>query len=60
MGMMLVPVWVGQILDKSGNPVHVELLFIVLAVISIGVALIFIKSSQKHPELGLDRAAQRD
>ncbi len=59
MGMMLVPIWVGRILDTSGNPVHVEILFIALAVISICVALAFIRSANKHPELGLDRPAMK-
>ncbi len=59
-GMMMVPIWVGRIFDTSGNPVHVEILFIALAVIAIAVALVFLYSSKKHPELGLDKAAQRD
>lgn len=60
MGMMLVPVWVGRILDRSGDPVRVELLFIGLAAVAIAVALAFVAASARRPDLGLDRPAERD
>ena len=48
--------WVaGVILGKPGNgPVSVELMFVALCVAAVVVALVFRRTSVRHPELKLD------
>ena len=54
--------WIsGAILGASGQqgPFHVELMFTGLCVAALVVALIFQRTSRRHPELGLDRPSQQ-
>ncbi|MBO4633876.1 MAG: MFS transporter [Bacteroidales bacterium] len=54
--------WIsGAILGSAGEsalsgPVRVELMFTLLCIAALAVAFIFARTSDKHPELGLDRA----
>lgn len=66
MGMMLVPIIIGQILNKGENApldiqvsasVHSEYLFIGLAIFAIAIGFILKMSSEKHPELEIDKPA---
>jgi hypothetical protein len=52
--------WVaGVLLGKSaGGPVTVELMFVALCVAAVAVALMFRRTSARHPELKLDAANQ--
>ncbi|MDR1347764.1 MAG: MFS transporter [Prevotellaceae bacterium] len=61
MGMLLVPVFVGQMFTKTNDStekmtqaVNAEFVFIALACVAIIVSLLLRKSSQNHPELRLD------
>ena len=49
--------WIaGVILSRPGNgPVSVELMFVGLCVAAVGVALLFRRTSARHPELRLDQ-----
>ncbi|MBR5568082.1 MAG: MFS transporter [Bacteroidales bacterium] len=65
-GMWAVPIYVGKIFTKTiteaGNKAQeisaalkAEYVFILLGLIAIGVAIMLLRSSRKHPELGLDK-----
>jgi len=59
MGMLLVPIFVGQIIEKNIDnqiraAVHAEYLFIGLALAAIAVSLILSRSSDSNPHLQLD------
>ena len=65
-GMWAVPIYVGKIFTKTiteaGNKAQeisaalkAEYVFILLGIIAIGVAIMLLRSSRKHPELGLDK-----
>ena len=59
MGMLLVPIFVGQIIEKNIDnqiraAVHAEYLFIGLALAAIAVSLILSRSSDANPHLQLD------
>ncbi|MDD2289209.1 MAG: MFS transporter [Bacteroidales bacterium] len=59
MGMLLVPIFVGQIIEKNIDnqiraAVHAEYLFIGLALAAIVVSLILSRSSDANPHLQLD------
>ncbi len=59
MGMLLVPIFVGQIIERNIDDeiraaVHSEYLFIGLSLIAIAVSFILARSSDKHPGLQLD------
>ncbi|HOR11949.1 MAG TPA: MFS transporter [Bacteroidales bacterium] len=59
MGMLLVPIFVGQIIEKNINDqiraaVQAEYLFIGLALVAIAVSLILSRSADKNPQLQLD------
>lgn len=66
MGMLVVPIFVGIIIDRTSKAIadphlagvksamHAEYLFIFLAVVAVAVSLILKRSSDKHPELKLD------
>jgi MFS family permease len=59
MGMLLVPIFVGQIIERNIDDeiraaVHSEYLFIGLSLIAIAVSFILARSSDKHPGLRLD------
>ena len=60
MGMLLVPVAVGFIFrnTESGNlaALHSEYVFLALCVLAIAVSLLYARSSDRNPDLGLDRA----
>lgn len=60
MGMLLVPVAVGFIFrnTESGKlaALHSEFVFLALCVLAIVVSLLYARSSDKNPELGLDKA----
>ena len=61
MGMLVVPVFVGQIFKNESGAVaavHAEYIFIALGCIAVLVALLLKSSSSKHPELGLDKACK--
>ena len=66
MGMWAVPIYVGKIftntITETGNKaqeisaaIKAEYVFILLGIIAIGVAIMLLRSSHKHPELGLDK-----
>ena len=59
LGLMLFKTVSGKIFEASGEagPVHAELMFIILAGLSIVTALLLVHASKKNPQLGLDRAA---
>lgn len=54
MGMMMVPVFVGKIIDNTRNPINAEYLFIALAVVAIFLAFLLSRVADGKPELGLD------
>lgn len=69
MGMWAVPIYVGKIfagtITEPGNKTQevaaalsAEHVFIALGIIAIAVAIMLLRSSRKHPELGLDQPAQ--
>ena len=69
MGMWAVPIYVGKIfantITEPGNKsqevtaaLSAEHVFIALGIIAIAVAIMLLRSSRKHPELGLDQPAQ--
>ena len=69
MGMWAVPIYVGKIfadtITEPGNKAQevtaalsAEHVFIALGIIAIAVAIMLLRSSRKHPELGLDQPAQ--
>ena len=57
-GLMLIPILVGNILDSSVSEMlgakNAEYIFVALGAISIVVALLLVRSSRRHPELHLD------
>ena len=66
MGMWAVPIYVGRIftntITETGNKaqeisaaIKAEYVFILLGIIAIGVAIMLLRSSHRHPELGLDK-----
>ena len=68
MGMWAVPIYVGKIfagtITEPGNKTQevaaalsAEHVFIALGIIAIAVAIMLLRSSRKHPELGLDQPA---
>ena len=68
MGMWAVPIYVGKIftntITEAGNKaqeisaaIKAEYVFILLGIIAIGVAITFLFSSRKHPELRIDEPA---
>lgn len=59
MGMLTVPIFVGKIIDVSGNPVNAEYLFISLSIVAITIAFLLSRSSDRHPELKLDEKVER-
>ena len=67
MGMLTVPILVGLIfknevtmagdaLQEQTAALHAELIFITLSLLAIVVAVFYARSSDKAPELGLDKA----
>lgn len=60
MGMLLVPVAVGFIFrnTESGKlaALHSEYVFLALCMLAIAVSLLYARSSDRNPDLGLDRA----
>lgn len=57
MGMMLVPIIIGQILNKYSGieaAVKAEYVFILLGIVAISVSLLLYFSSKKNPQLELD------
>ncbi len=57
MGMMLVPIIVGSILNKFSGveaAVNAEYVFIILGIVAISVSLLLFFSSKKNPQLNLD------
>lgn len=57
MGMMLVPIIVGSILNKFSGveaAVNAEYVFIILGIVAISVSLMLFFSSKKNPQLNLD------
>ena len=68
MGMWAVPIYVGKIftntITEAGNKaqeisaaIKAEYVFILLGIIAIGVAIIFLFSSRRHPEFKIDEPA---
>ena len=68
MGMWAVPIYVGKIFTKTiteagdkaqeiSAAIKAEYVFILLGIIAIGVAIMLLRSSRKHPELKLDEPA---
>ena len=62
MGMLLVPIAVGFIFrnTESGKlaALHSEYVFLALCVLAIVVSLLYARSSDRNPDLGLDRASR--
>jgi MFS family permease len=59
LGLMTFKWVAGVILGKSGSgPVSVELMFVALCIAAVVVALVFRRTSARHPELQLDQANQ--
>ena len=62
MGMLLVPIAVGFIFrnTESGKlaALHSEYVFLALCVLAIAVSLLYARSSDRNPDLGLDRASR--
>jgi len=59
LGLMTFKWVAGVILGKSGSgPVSVELMFVALCIAAVVVALVFRRTSARHPELLLDQANQ--
>ena len=56
-GLFTVPIVVGHIIDRAESPVAAEYFFIGLAVCAILVSVMLSRSSDRHPELGLDEKA---
>ena len=60
MGMLLVPIAVGFIFKntESGKlaALHSEYVFLALCVLAIAVSLLYARSSDRNPDLGLDKA----
>ena len=57
MGMLLVPVFVGRIFDSYQGQtaaVRAEFIFISLGIAAVAVSLLLVRSSKRHPELGMD------
>lgn len=59
LGLMLFKMISGKIFEASGasGPVNAELMFVILAALSIVTALLLSVISKKNPQLGLDLAA---
>ena len=56
LGLLVFKRLAGNILgSESGSPVTVELMFTALCIASLFVALLFARTSAKHPELALDK-----
>lgn len=69
MGMMIVPIYIGKIfkngITESGNKaqevaaaINAEYIFILLGTIAVGVAIMLLFSSRRHPELKIDAPAK--
>lgn len=56
-GLFTVPIVVGNIIDRTSSPIAAEYFFILLAVCAIVVSVLLSRSSDRHPELGLDEKA---
>ena len=62
LGMWSVPILVGNIINNGGSThagkvaaaLNAEYVFILLGVIAVGVAVMLLQSSRKHPDLRLD------
>ena len=59
-GLFFTPIIVGNIIESTSDPVSAEYFFIFLAACAIVIAVIFSRSSAKHPELGLDKKAKEN
>ena len=63
MGMLLVPIFVGKVFSSETSAVtaavRAEYIFITLGVVAIAVALLFLASARRHPELGIDEPNSR-
>ena len=60
LGLMTFKWVAGVILGKPGSgPVSVELMFVALCIAAVVVALVFRRTSARHPELQLDQANQK-
>ncbi len=63
MGMLLVPIFVGRVFSSETSAitaaVRAEYIFITLGVVAIAVALLFLASARRHPELGIDEPNSR-
>ena len=68
MGMWAVPIYIGKIftntITEAGNKaqeisaaIKAEYVFILLGIVAIGVAIMLLRSSHKHPEFRLDEPA---
>jgi sugar phosphate permease len=63
LGMWSVPILVGNIINKGGTTpsgkisaaLNAEYIFILLGAIAVSVAIMLLRASRKHPELGLDK-----
>jgi hypothetical protein len=61
--MWSVPILVGKIIKQGGAThagkvsaaLNAEYIFIILGVIAVATAVMLLRSSRKHPELGLDK-----
>ena len=59
LGLLAFKMLAGYILGASGDgPVSVELMFVGLCVAAVAVAFLFARTSDRHPELALDKASR--
>ena len=62
-GLMMIPILVGNILDKSVTDMvgakNAEYVFVFLGAASIVVACLLVRSSRRHPDLQLDEPAKK-
>ncbi len=59
-GLFFTPIVVGKIIDRSSSPVASEYFFIALAICAIAISFILSRSSDRHPELMLDKKAGKN
>ena len=70
LGMWAVPIYIGRIftdtITEAGNhaqevqaAISAEYIFILLGIIAIGVSVMLLVSSRRHPELRLDEPARK-
>ena len=57
-GLFFTPIIVGKIIENTAEPAMAEYFFIALALCAIAISCILSRSSDRHPELCLDKKAK--